>query len=31
MPVLIETKDWLLKRTDTIFMTGSQVTDWFID
>ena len=30
MPVLIETIDWLLNREDTIFMTGSQITDWFI-
>jgi peptidoglycan/xylan/chitin deacetylase (PgdA/CDA1 family) len=30
MPVLIDTIDWLLNRNDTMFMTGSQVADWFI-
>jgi hypothetical protein len=30
MPVLIETIDWLRSRTDTVFMNGSQITDWFI-
>jgi hypothetical protein len=31
MPVVVETFDWLRSRNDTVFMTGCQIADWFID
>lgn len=31
MPVVLETIDWLRNRNDTVFMTGGQIADWFIE